>query len=224
MINHKNKGYLLSFVLLTALGANTQSVSARTTKSVGDLGNGAVLLPTGQVITPAATPGSTFAPLGTRLRQDNNADATGAVSTALSPDGKTLLVLTSGYNKNFKTETGEDITYKVLDPATGQPSSVETKQAEWVFVFDLSSGTLVRKQQINIPNTYNGLTWVPDGKHFYVSAGIDDRVYVYKLNGSQYVPDAPFILLGHNSNQTAPFPKYDGGLLKNTPAGNKQTT
>lgn len=63
-----------------------------------------------------------------------------------------------------------------------------------------------------------GLAWAPDGDRFYVSAGIDDRVYVYKFQGNQYVPDAPFILLGHNSNQTAPFPEYDGGLLQNTEA------
>lgn len=62
------------------------------------------------------------------------------------------------------------------------------------------------------------MVWAPDEHRFYVSAGIDDRVYVYKLEGDQYVPDAPFILLGHNSQQTAPLPDYDGGLLKGTPA------
>lgn len=62
-----------------------------------------------------------------------------------------------------------------------------------------------------------------------MSAGIDDRVYVYRAAGPAgvrrqnvplpaYVADAPFILLGHNSNQTAPLPSYDGGLLKNAPA------
>ncbi|MBW4586754.1 beta-propeller fold lactonase family protein [Aetokthonos hydrillicola Thurmond2011] len=219
---YKKCVHLLSIAVLATLGMNIPSASARTTKPVGDIGNGAVLLPTGQVITPAAAPGSIFAPLKTNLRQDENADAAEAVTTALSPDGKTLLVLTSGYNQNFKTETGQDITQQVLDPTTGQPSNVQTKQSEWVFVFDVSSGNLIRKQQIGIPNTYDGITWAPDGKGFYVSAGIDDRIYVYKFDGTKYVPDAPFILLGHNSNQTAPFPKYDGGLLKNTPAGQKQ--
>ncbi|BCL39471.1 bifunctional YncE family protein/alkaline phosphatase family protein [Nostoc sp. MS1] len=200
------------------MSANTSTVFARTNAPVGNLGGGAALLPTGQVITPAAAPGSTFAPLKTDLRKDDNADAAEAVTTSLSPDGKTLLVLTSGYNQNFKTESGSNITYPVLDPTTGKPTSVSTSKAEWVFVFDVSSGKLVKRQQINIPNTYNGLTWSPDGQRFYVSGGIDDRIYVYTLSGKQYVPDAPFILLGHNSNQTAPFPKYDGGLLKDTPA------
>ncbi|QLE47747.1 hypothetical protein FD724_06255 [Nostoc sp. C057] len=215
----KNQGYLLSLLFLSSLSANIQSVSARTTSPVGNLQGGAALLPTGQTITPAAAPGSTFAPLATGLRTDDNADAAEAVSTALSPDGKTLLVLTSGYNQNFKNEnTGSTFTYPVLDPQTGKSSSTTTPKAEWVFVYDVSSGKLVKKQQINIPNTYNGLAWAKDGSRFFVSGGIDDRVYVYASNGSQYLPDAPFILLGHNSNQTDPFPKYDGGLLKDTPA------
>ena len=219
MKTSRNQGYLLSLLLLSSLSASIQPASAGTTKPVGNLESGAALLPTGQIITPAAAPGSTFAPLSTGLRTDNNADAAEAVSTALSPDGKTLLVLTSGYNQNFKDEnTGSTFTYPVLDPLTGKPSGTTTPKAEWVFVYDVSSGKLVKKQQINIPNTYNGLAWAKDGSRFFVSGGIDDRVYVYASNGSQYLPDAPFILLGHNSNQTAPFPKYDGGLLKDTPA------
>lgn len=218
MLNRKKKGNLLSLILATSfLSVNVPTVSARTTSPVGNF-NGGSLLPTGQVITPAAAPGSTFERLATGNRQDGTADAAEAVTTALSPDGKTLLVLTSGYNLGFKKEDGTPLTYPVLDPVTGQPTSTQDSRAEWVFVFDVSNGSLVKKQQINIPDTYDGLTWAPDGKGFYVSGGIDDRVYAYKFDGSQYVPDAPFILLGHNSNQTAPFPKYDGGILRGTKA------
>jgi YVTN family beta-propeller protein len=223
MQKFKRKRYLLLSVLVTALivvsGIQLASARFATTSLVGDLPNGGALLPTGQVVTPTAAPGSTFTILDTDRRSDDNAAAAQAVTTALSSDGKTLLVLTSGYNLNFRDEkTGEYFTYPVLDPQTGLPSTVTTRKAEWVFVFDISSGKLVKKQQINIPNTYNGLTWAPDGQRFYVSAGIDDRIYVYKNDGSQYVPDAPFILLGHNTDQTQPFPKYDGGLLKGSPA------
>jgi YVTN family beta-propeller protein len=223
MLNFKRKRYLLLSLLVTAVivvsGIQLASARLATTSPVGDLPDSGALLPTGQIITPTAAPGSTFTILGTDRRSDDNAAAAEAVTTVKSPDGKTLLVLTSGYNKNFRDEkTGEFFTYPVLDPQTGLPSTVTTQKAEWVFVFDISSGNLVKKQQINIPNTYNGLTWAPDGQRFYVSAGIDDRIYVYKNDGSQYVPDAPFILLGHNTDQTAPFPKYDGGLLKDSPA------
>ena len=216
-----NRRSLFSVMLAMALsGSVVSAANARTEQPVGNFPGGA-LLPTGQVITPNAAPGSTFAPLATGLRPDGSADAQGAVSTQLSPDGKMLLVLTSGYNLGFKKQdsTNTLLTYPVLDPTTGLPSSITTSKAEWVFVFDVSTGKLVKKQQINIPNTYNGLAWAADGQRFYVSGGIDDRVYVYKLDGGNFVPDAPFVLLGHNSNQTDPFPKYDGGLLKGTVAG-----
>ncbi|MBD6614388.1 beta-propeller fold lactonase family protein [Komarekiella sp. 'clone 1'] len=227
MLNFKRKRYLLLSLLVAAVivVSGIQVVSAvLATSPVGELPEGGALLPTGQIITPAAAPGSTFAPLATGLRADNNADAAEAVTTTLSSDGKTLLVLTSGYNQNFKDQnTGADLTYPVLDPLTGKPSSETTRKAEWVFVYDVSNGKLVKRQQLNIPNTYNGLAWAKDGKRFYVSGGIDDRVYIYALNGDKYLPEAPFILLGHNSNQNAPFPDYDGGLLKDTPAKNVAT-
>ena len=81
------------------------------------------LLPTGFRITPTAAPGSTFVRLATGLRADGNADAAEASAVALSPDGATLLVLTSGYNLKFQTEAGVDITHPPIDPATGRFSS-----------------------------------------------------------------------------------------------------
>jgi YVTN family beta-propeller protein len=234
IFQRKRYYFLLSFaiaaaIFLISLPSTTASI-ARTTLPVGDIESGAIL-PTGQAVTPTAAPGSTFTNLDTARRSDDNDDAAQAVTTALSPDGKTLLVLTSGYNQNFKDEkTGEFFTYPVLDPQTGQPASPTTdpetgeqteaitQKAEWVFVFDVSGGGLVKQQQINIPNTYIGLTWGSDNQRFYVSAGADDRVYVYAKENDRYVPNAPFILLGHNSNQTAPFSGYDGGLLEGSDA------
>jgi YVTN family beta-propeller protein len=187
---------------------------------VGDYpSEGFFILPTGDTVTPTLAPGSTFEPLSTGLRADGTADANGAVASVISPDGKTLLVLTSGWNRGFRSEANSEVfAFPVLDPATGEESDVTATKAEWVFVYDISSGKAVKQQQLNLPNTYNGIAWAPDGQRFYVSAGIDDRIYVYRFNGSEYVPDAPFILLGHNSNQADPFPVYDGGLLKGTRA------
>ncbi len=201
-------------VILFAAG----TVVALTSNPVGDYPEGSIL-PTGQFITPKAVPGAVIQLLKTELRKDENADGSGAVKTALSPDGKTLLVLTSGYNLNVRREDGSNITFPVPDPTTGQPTSTLTLKHEWVFVYDVSTGSLVKKQQINIPNTYNGLVWAPDNKSFYVSGGIDDRVFVYTTNGVAFNSIGSAISLGHNSNPTAPFPTYDGGLLKNTPAG-----
>src|SRR5215469_8772676 len=204
--------------------ASAQVGSGHTTQPVGNFGN-ASILPTGQVITPTAAPGSTIQVLSTGLRDDGNADAAQAVNTALSPDGKTLLVLTSGWNKGNRRTDGSSIRFPLLDPNTGaQAGTSTTTQSEWVFVFALNGdGSVTKRQQINIPSTYSGLAWAPDGTRFYISGGQDDRVYIYKLSGSLFVPDAPFILLGHNSNQNAPLPKYDGSILKGTKAAQAVT-
>lgn len=196
--------------------------SGQTTQPVGNYSNGSIL-PTGQVITPLAAPGSTIQMLSTGLRADGNADAAQAVNTALSPDGHTLLVLTSGWNKNNRLQDGTPIKYPTLDPITGAAVGLTTL-SEWVFVFAVNQdGSITKRQQINVPSTYSGLAWAPDCTRFYVSGGQDDRVYIYKSNGAQFVPDTPFILLGHNSNATAPFPNYDGSILKGTKAAQAVT-
>lgn len=202
--------------------AIAQSGSGHTTLPVGNFNNGS-LLPTGQVITPTAAPGSTIQVLSTGLRTDGNADAAEAVSTALSPDGKTLLVLTSGWNKGNRVPTGASISFPTLDPNTGAPVGTTTR-SEWVFVYAVNGdGSVTKQQQINIPSTYSGLAWAPDGTRFFVSGGQDDRIYVYRFNGSEFVPDVPFVLLGHNSNPNAPFPNYDGSLLQGTKAAQAVT-
>ncbi|MFZ1123899.1 MAG: alkaline phosphatase family protein [Candidatus Baltobacteraceae bacterium] len=191
--------------------------------TVGGPPQGPALLPTGLFITATAAPGSKFFRLSTGLRADGTADAAEAVNAALSPDGKTLLVLTSGYNLKFSTESGTPIKWPVLDPTTGLPTTTLTPKAEWVFAFDVSGATPRKLQQINIPDTYVGLVWDPSGARFYVSGGGDDRVYAFKKAGGSYVADAPFVLLGHDSNQTAPLPAPDGGILKGTAAAKLAT-
>src|SRR5947209_2956403 len=66
---------------------------------------------TGQRITPSAAPGTQVLRLHTDLRSDENADASNAVTTALSPDGSTLLILTSGSNNSFYKDDGTPIVY-----------------------------------------------------------------------------------------------------------------
>ncbi len=179
-------------------------------------------LPTGFRITPTAAPGSVFARLKTGLRADGNADGAEASATALSPDGRTLLVITSGYNLNFKTETGATITHQPYDPTTGKPDPAASPvpKAEWVFVYDLAHRVPRPVQRIAIPDTYAGLAWRADGDAFYVSGGIDDRVYAFTRDagGGAFAP-MPSYVLGHNSADSAPVPTYDGGILKATTAG-----
>src|SRR5215467_12432881 len=87
--------------------------------------SGPIALPTGQTITPTAAPGSVFQQLNPHVASAPNYTVGQAESTAVSPDGKTLLVLTSGYNLNADANGH-------IDPATS---------TEFVFVFDISTGT-----------------------------------------------------------------------------------
>jgi YVTN family beta-propeller protein len=209
-------------VLLLCLMPELAGGQKSTTAPVG--GN---LLPDGFYITPTAAPGSIFQDLPTGLRPDGSANANSAVNTALSPDGTALLILTTGYNTGFNTQgpSGTPIVWAALDPITGLPTSTTTSNAEWVFVFDVRGATPVQKQLINIPNTYQGLVWDPSGSRFYVAGGIDDRVEVYQeatTTGASadatYVPDAPFVLLGHNTPADVPIQEFPtGGLFNNTP-------
>ena len=57
------------------------------------------VLPTGATITPDAAPGAVFQTLTVNLPDYPDREVDGAQTTALSPDGKTLLILTSGFNK-----------------------------------------------------------------------------------------------------------------------------
>lgn len=110
------------------------------------------MLPTGMRITPTAARGAQFQTLNPDLptRPDYLADH--AVSTALSPDKRTLLVLTSGYNRN--------------NGPTG--SRVASESNEYVFVYDLTNGRPVKRQVLQVPNTFVGIAWNPSGKEFYV--------------------------------------------------------
>src|SRR6516165_12252413 len=118
-------------------------------------------LPDGQSITPTAAPGAVFRPLNPGLADYPDFTAGQAVTSAISPDGTTLLVLTSGYNRNYGADG------KVIP----QDSN------EYVFVLDIAKGSPVQQQVIQVPNTYSGIAFSPDGMQFYVSGGKDDSVH-----------------------------------------------
>lgn len=118
-------------------------------------------LPNGAVLSPDATPGARLfaldphVPLVPELRVGN------AVASALSPDGTTLLVLTSGYNLTFDS-TGARI---------GDASQ------EWVFVYDVSDGAPRESGVVAVPNAFGGIAWSPRGDRFWVGGGPDDVVH-----------------------------------------------
>src|ERR1035438_9542323 len=113
----------------------------------------------GQQIPPLAPPNSRFEPMNPDLPDNPTWLAGQAVTTVVSPDGKTLLVLTSGYNRVYN--------------ANGTPFKLSDSK-EYVFIYDISKYTPVKKQVAQIPNTYSGIVFDPSGKAFYVSGGMGD--------------------------------------------------
>jgi len=143
-------------------------------------------LPTGASITPLAAKGTTIQTLNPRLKDFPNYIADHAVAAAQSPDGKTLLVLSSGYNRNF----GPDGTRIAED------------SNDYVFVFDIQGGTPRQTQVLPLANTFLGLAVAPDGQHFFVSGGSDDNVHVFELRAGAWLEMGEPIALGHSSGES----------------------
>ena len=86
----------------------------------------------------------------TGLRADGNADASGAMSLALSPDGSTLLALTSGFNAQYSYPDGRAIRFPVPNSITGAISKVTTEVTQWIFIYNVGAGgTLQLSQRIS---------------------------------------------------------------------------
>ena len=143
---------------------------------------------TGQLITPKAPAGARFEPLNPGLANYPEYLAGQAVTDVRSPDGKTLLILTSGYNRE-----------KFPDGAN-QGSTDPAASNEYVFVYDISSRVPIKKQVIQVPNTYSGITFDNTGKTFFVSGGVDDNVHIYIQDGGQWKerPGSP-VSLNHSA-------------------------
>jgi DNA-binding beta-propeller fold protein YncE len=141
------------------------------------------VLSTGQIITPLAPRGSSFQALNPGLADNPEFTAGQAVQTALSPDKKTLVILTSGYNTQANPTTGAS------DPADSN---------EYVFVFDVSHPAAVQKQVILVPNTYNGIAFNSAGTELFVAGGVSDNVHVYAPVGGKWTEETGSpIGLGH---------------------------
>ena len=138
-------------------------------------------MPSGQLITPLAPTGAKFSRLNPGLKDFPDYTAGQAVKTALSPDGNTLLVLTSGYNR--------------LKDA--QNHQLPADSNEYVFVFDVTHGRLLQKQVLEVPNTFIGLAFAPDGNRFYVSGGVDDDVHVFAQSSGVWAAEGKPIALDH---------------------------
>jgi DNA-binding beta-propeller fold protein YncE len=164
--------------LITAL-----AVSVAMLGSAAAAADSQLWLPTGQTVTPQAAPGSVFQPLTADLPVVGKQLVGGGATTALSPDGKLLFLLTAGFN-TWRGPDGK----RVADAST-----------EHLFVYSLSDG-LKLQQDIHVPNSYGGLTVAPDGKTLYIAGGMDDNIHTYRVDPSGAWAEAGSpISLGHAS-------------------------
>src|SRR5262249_4164944 len=130
-----------------------------------------------------AAPGSTLQFLNPDLPGMPEYLADHPIATALSPDGNTLLVLTSGFNQV------SDIKAKAVPGLSN----------EYVFIYDVRPNPPVKRQALQVPNTYLGIAWAPDGNRFFVSGGMDDNVHVFTRgkNDDRWSESQPPIALSH---------------------------
>ncbi|HYL94002.1 MAG TPA: beta-propeller fold lactonase family protein [Alphaproteobacteria bacterium] len=157
------------------------------------------ILPTGMSITPLAAPGSTLQPLNPGLADLPEFTADHPVSTALSPDGNTLLILTTGYNTN------QDARGKAI-PALSN---------EYVFIYDVRQQPPVQRQVLQVPNTFVGVAWNPSGRQFYVSGGLDECVHAFEYTGDRWAEQTPPIALHHAAGLGVKAKPVAAGLAVN---------
>jgi YVTN family beta-propeller protein len=161
----------------------------------------------GQQITPIAPTGAAFVPLNPGLADDPQYLAGQAVTSVVSPDGKSLLVLTSGYN--------------MLHDSSGH--TIPADSTQFVFVYDISQHKPLQKQVIQVPNTYSGIVFDPSGEAFYVSGGVDDNVHAYQLgpDGRWTEEQGSPSALGHNGVGVGNSVKPQAAGIAVTPDGHK---
>ena len=140
------------------------------------------LLPTGQAITPLAVPGARFRPLVTRTGPHPSYVADGASAVAVSPDGREMLVLTSGFN--------------LYNRPDGKASPEQSTQ--YVFRYAIGGKTATWLQTLQVPNSYGGIAWQPNGRGFVVGGGVDDALYTFARRGSKFALGGK-IPLGHKA-------------------------
>jgi YVTN family beta-propeller protein len=142
-------------------------------------------LATGQFVTPTAIEDAVQQFLNPGLPAYPGFVAGEAVRSRLSPDGKTLAVLTAGQNSLYKPD-----------------GTVDTANStQYIFMYDVSGAHKTKPlltQVIQQLNSHVGLVFSPDGRTLYAAGGADDAVYVYQRGATAWAAAAP-IALGHSN-------------------------
>ena len=176
----KRLGFYVCAGLATAMAGPAVAVAVAFTAAA----QAPEVTPTGQALTPTAAHGALFQPLNPDLPDLPGFTAGQAAAVALSPDGRTLLILTTGFNRNFGP-TG------VMVPGQSK---------EYVFVYDVTGAAPVKRQVLTMFDTFLGVAWAPGGDRFFVSGGVEDDVmeFVASEPSGRFTPGRIFAL-GHKA-------------------------
>jgi YVTN family beta-propeller protein len=173
-VTHLLKSILFASVAFAALGQTAWAAD---------------ILADGDGLTPSAVPHAVFQPLNPHLSGYETYTAGQAISTAISPDGKTLLILTSGYN--------------LLEDSSG--NNIPAASNEYVFIYNIANDVPVETQVLTVPNTYVGIAFSPSGTNFYVSGGVNDEIHAYAQSNGLWAETGTPIALGHKPIPNDPF-------------------
>jgi DNA-binding beta-propeller fold protein YncE len=168
--------------------AGTAAAAAAPVRTAG-------MLPTGQKVTPEAAPGARFSPLVARVGPHPSYVADGASAIAVSPNGREMLVLTSGFNR--------------YNGADGKV--VDAQSTQYVFRYAIGAQGARWVQTLQVPNSFGGIAWRPEGRGFVVGGGVDDALYLFARTGSTYAA-AGKIALGHSEGLGADVKPQAAGV------------
>ncbi len=189
MRKFKYKGLLKASLLASAVLIASPYANAQLSTTI-DGNNGKLPTPPGLFVTPTAPLTSAIQqPLNPGLANYPNFVAGEAVKVVLSPDGKTLAILTAGKNSLYNASG-------VVDTAAS---------TQFIFLYDVAGANKtspVLKQVIQQLNSHVGLVWAPNSQTLYAAGGCDDAVYAYTNSGSGFLQSAK-ISMGHAANGCA---------------------
>ena len=152
--------------------------------------------PPGLFITPTVLAHAVQQVLNPGLANYPNFVAGEAVKAVVSPDGRTLAILTAGMNSLYFPNMGEPST----NPNIGKVD--KSASTQFLFLYDISGANKtspVLKQVIQQLNSHVGLVWAPNSQTLYAAGGCDDVVYKYSNNGGNFALSSK-ISLGHAPN------------------------
>src|SRR5262245_43810550 len=144
-----------------------------------------IRLANGQFVTPTALEDSVQQFLNPRLADYPDFIAGMAVRSELSPDGRTLAIITAGQNSLVKADG-------TLDAA---------RSTQYIFLYDVAGAHKARPvlaQVIPQQNSHVGLAFSPDGNTLYAAGGADDVVYVYGKSGGTWAQSGQIALAHAN--------------------------